>query len=125
MTICSNCNLELPDDNGPVRIPCPDCGSTSRDISIAFHDGVQVHERIKMGVGPKIRGRFKWESIFGDDLHRDSGMWRKIKRVFDRLNNRYTEEISDPKTGKIFRKVDEPLTKHVGRGNAKKTNLLD
>jgi hypothetical protein len=44
----------------------------------------------------------------------------QLRRVVDRRNNRYFEEIEDPKTGEVVRRVDEPLSDHQGRGDARR-----
>lgn len=46
--------------------------------------------------------------------------WHRLSRVIDRRGNRYTEHIEDAETGQVVRHVDEPLTKHTGRGSARK-----
>lgn len=66
-----------------------------------------------------------YEKVSGDDLHRKTGLWSKIVRVVDRLNNRYREHTVDAKTGEVLRSVDEPLTDHIGRGTPKKKHALD
>jgi hypothetical protein len=84
-----------------------------------------VHEtsvlREKLGLKHKRPGHKKaiYESVTGDDLHRNSGEWNKITREIDRENNRYSETIVNPINGKVLRQVDEPLSEHTGRGSAK------
>ena len=68
------------------------------------------------GVGKK---KPSLEGIVGDDLHHDSGKWMYKERVVDREKNKYKEIITDPETGKIVRKCEEPLDKHIGHGSAK------
>ena len=60
-----------------------------------------------------------YESVSGDDLHRDTGQWNKLTREIDRENNRYKEVIINPDNGEILRHCEEPLTDHFGRGSAK------
>lgn len=60
-----------------------------------------------------------YESVSGDDLHRDTGQWNKLTREIDRENNRYKEVIKNPDNGEILRHCEEPLTDHFGRGSAK------
>ena len=65
---------------------------------------------------PGIAGYIK-EIKSGDDLFRLTSEWRKLIRVFDRLNDRYYERITDPETGEVVRECDEPLSHHRGRGS--------
>ena len=60
------------------------------------------------------------EGFAGDDFHRQSGRWCKKKRVIDRQNDRYLEEVVDPDTGAVVHYCDEPLSRHQGHGDAKK-----
>lgn len=78
--------------------------------------------RERIGLKHKRPGHKKpiYESVSGDDLHRATGQWNHLTREIDRENDRYKERIVDSQTGEIIRQVEEPLTKHVGRGYAKK-----
>ena len=60
------------------------------------------------------------EERHGDVLERSTGRWLRITRIIDRRNNRYYEKILNPETRTIMRKVNEPLTKHRGRGSARR-----
>lgn len=60
------------------------------------------------------------EQKVGEDLHRKTGIWNKLRRIIDRDNDFYSEEITDPKTGQIIYKQKEPLSQHRGHGDAKK-----
>jgi hypothetical protein len=72
--------------------------------------------RVKARHGEK--GKPYRETFNGDDLHRDSGEWRKVTRVIDRENDRYSERVVDEQ-GRVVREVDEPLNQHINRGAAK------
>jgi len=69
--------------------------------------------RSKEGGKPFLEGKY------GDDQFRRTGAWNKIERTIDRRGNRYRELITDEE-GNVVRDVDEPLTDHVGRGDAKR-----
>jgi hypothetical protein len=60
------------------------------------------------------------EGKYGDDLYRKTGKWNELERTIDRANDRYREKITDPETGDVIRDLDEPLSKHRGRGDAKR-----
>ena len=61
-----------------------------------------------------------YEMTQGEDFHRKSGMWNYLVRVFDRINNRYKEIITQADTDKIIKFTDEPLTDHKGHDSDKK-----
>jgi hypothetical protein len=44
----------------------------------------------------------------------------RVRRVVDRRNNYYYEKIHDPETREVVREVEQPLTDHRGRGDAKR-----
>jgi hypothetical protein len=92
---------------------------------VGLDEPVELHEALKGKLSDprktgkrKVRGEFRT----GDDLHRQTNQWNKVDRDIDRENDRYRETITDGKTGKVIRSVDEPLSSHRGRGSAKKTN---
>jgi hypothetical protein len=101
------------------RKPCPSCGSLARVFGASIEEAVTLRE--KWGLKHKRPGHKKpiYESISGDDLHRNSGEWNNLTREIDRENNRYKEIIVNPNTGEVLRHVDEPLSEHTGRGSAK------
>jgi hypothetical protein len=45
--------------------------------------------------------------------------WHDVERVIDRGNDRYLEVVRDG-VGEEIRRVDEPLSEHRGRGDAKR-----
>lgn len=80
---------------------------------VRAHGQVSFKGRRRGTRKPFIEG--KW----GEDLHRLSGVWHRLRRVIDRENSRYVEKIEAP-DGTIVRDVDEPLSDHRGHGSAKK-----
>ena len=106
-------------------MPCPHCGSRRRIIGAEVTESLTVRE--KWGMKHKRPGHKKpiSESVTGDDLHRQSGQWNKLDRTIDRLNDRYTELITDPVTGTVIRSCDEPLSDHQGHGTAKRKPIKD
>ena len=44
----------------------------------------------------------------------------RLHRIIDRRHNRYYEKVHDPESREVIREVDEPLTDHQGRGDAKR-----
>lgn len=61
------------------------------------------------------------EGFSGDDLHRKSGKWMKKERVIDHAKDEYKEVVTDPEDGRIVHQCEEPLSKHIGHGSAKKS----
>jgi len=59
------------------------------------------------------------EQISGADLFRKIGRWMHLSRVIDRENDWYSKVITDPVTGKIVYRCEEPLSKHTGHGSAR------
>jgi hypothetical protein len=52
-------------------------------------------------------------------VSRSLGRFVRKTRLIDWVGNRYAEHVVDPRTGRVLRDVDHPLTEHVGRGSAK------
>jgi hypothetical protein len=75
-----------------------------------------------LGYKAKSQGKGKphLEGKTGDDLHRKTGKWMFLERVFDHAKNWYKELITDPETGEVVRHCEEPLTDHGGHGSAKR-----
>ena len=119
---CSQCGTRIDEPHNTPheqRVPCPSCGSIARTFNVHLNETLTLRE--KLGVKQKRPGHKKpiYESVGGDDLHRDTGQWNHLSREIDRLNDRYREKIVNPKTGEVIREVDEPLSEHVTRGSAK------
>ena len=51
-------------------------------------------------------GRHRWalERWFGENFHRDSGTWRRLTRMVDRKNDRYSERITTT-DGEVVRDI--------------------
>jgi hypothetical protein len=101
------------------RKPCPKCGSYKRNLRIAISEELSLKEKTRLKVrGPK-GGRPKYESIYGDDLHRKSGKWMRITRIIDRIGDWYKEVIVDPITNTVIHQNEERLSNHIGHGSDK------
>lgn len=120
---CGECGSPLDEPSeGPAtrRVSCPHCGSTTRKFVQVVDGSISFHEQVRLVKRDQEPGRPAEELTQGDDLNRDSGKWYDLTRHIDRRNNRYKERIVDPETGDVIREVDEPLSDHRGRGNAKR-----
>jgi hypothetical protein len=86
---------------------------------VTISDTITFHEKIGIKARAIEGGRPEYEAVEGDDLHRKSGIWMKLRRLIDRLNDCYLEIVVDPRTGETVHKTDEPLSEHRGHGSAK------
>ena len=120
---CNDCGAALeesPSLPANERTACPRCGSLGRTFSVTLEGGIQLRGGLALKARSSGKGRPYLEAKHGDDYWRRLGKWMNLSRVVDRRNNRYTETITDPETGEVVRHVDEPLTGHVGRGDARR-----
>ena len=117
---CLSCSAILLEPEGEPRSPCPNCGGTSRRAEESLHDGMQFFDHMRM-VG-KHGGRSKpvFDSRVGASFYYKKGEWHHIERTIDRDADRYIETITLMSTGEVIRHVDEPLSRHTGRGSAKR-----
>jgi DNA-directed RNA polymerase subunit RPC12/RpoP len=98
------------------RVPCPACGSTAVLMKLAVSETIHVHERLDLkGRRPGERRPYIEQRV-GDDQHRKTGKWNKVRRVIDRDNNRYQEYVRGP-DDEVIREVDVPLDEHLGHGS--------
>ena len=126
MVKCASCGFEFTErENLPEneRAPCSRCGSLGRALVRVLNESIEVEDRHKM----KLKGGERTASskpgrelIQGHDFHRKSGKWNYLFRLVDRINDWYHEKITDLKTGNTIRDCQEPLSKHPGRGSAKR-----
>lgn len=103
-----------------VRAPCPKCGATKRQHDVSLHiEG--AGSRVGLEVKAKHAGYKKphVELKTGPSLSRQLGKPVDHKRLIDRANDRYCEEVRDYENGAVLHHADEPLSKHTGHGSAK------
>ena len=101
--------------------PCPACGSKIRVLKAAI--GPDTKLRIKAG---EVKERNSSLAVHMErGLHKATGRRHIVVRLFDRIRNRYVEQIKDEATGEIIREVDQPLSDHRGRGADKPKPQLD
>lgn len=79
---------------------------------------------MRIGVSVKVKNpgesRPSIEVKAVPEHNRDRGGQVHVERIVDREKDRYIERITDYETGEVIRECDEPLSKHVNRGNASK-----
>ena len=119
---CSDCGYSYNQDIDEVitiNLPCPECGSTRHTVRLVHTETIRIYEKRKLKVRKPGGGRPIYEHLEGDDLHRKSGLWMKLKRIIDRANDWYEETVIDPRTNKVIHNTSEPLSKHRGHGSDK------
>ncbi|MBI1956302.1 MAG: hypothetical protein HYS38_07900 [Acidobacteria bacterium] len=122
---CGQCKTPL---NEPLqtpaesRIPCPGCGSTSRLFEKAHAETISFQGLLGMKARKPGRKPFL-EQISGASFSKNAKRWVQRFMRIDRCNNQYQEVVTDPETGTIIHKCEEPLSKHRGHGDARKKDV--
>ena len=119
--LCGQCETAVAYAEREPRIPCAVCGSTARKFGVIVAETIQARSSLAMKAKhDAATGKHKWylEQFEGWSLHRDSGQYRKVSQIVDRENDRYRKLVTD-EDGRVVRDVDEALTAHRGRGDAK------
>jgi hypothetical protein len=101
------------------RKPCPECGSLARLHKVEIHEELRVEGHLGMRLRHPGKGKWMVQQHEGDSFFHKTGVWHRISRLLDRVNDLYTERVID-ENGEVIRDIDEPLSKHVGRGSAKR-----
>jgi hypothetical protein len=93
------------------------CGHTHYDI----HLEETLTFRAMLGFKAKTQGKGQpyLKGKVGDDLCHDTGKWMQLQRIVDRAKDWYKEIITDPETGQVVHRCEEPLSEHTGHGSAK------
>jgi hypothetical protein len=105
-------------------MPCRECGASTPNLELTVVDSATARESMTLkGRAPGMT-RPVVEAKAGADFHRDSGEWRHLVRRIDRSLQEhdepwYDETITD-QSGRVIRRVSEPLRNHKGRGSARK-----
>jgi hypothetical protein len=101
------------------RPGCATCGADGIKVNVLVQETITMHERVDLKARHEGQGRPFIEQRVGDDLHRASGTWSKVRRVIDRVvpgQYRYIEHVIDHK-GTVVRDIDVPLSEHRGHGD--------
>jgi hypothetical protein len=118
---CGQCKRVLDETGGEAvesRLPCPSCGSTTRTVELHIESHVTLRSMLSLKAKPTVGKWFQRQKV-GDELFRLTGTWHRLSRLIDRRGNRYREHIVDER-GEVVRDVDEPLTDHTDRGDARR-----
>lgn len=122
---CTDCGTTLDQDVGDRdRVPCPQCGSMKRSVSLKLSDTVHcpVTEWVDMKLkNPNLPSKKKLRAHIqtGQQMSVRLGRYVDKERVLDKENDHYLETVVDPVTGDVLRHCEEPLSVHQGRGSAK------
>ena len=110
---------ERPDTRPEKRIPCPSCGSTSREFDVDFSSRLTIYSSIGIKAKRKSQKKPYVEEFSGVEL------WRKFKklvrkyRTIDRDNDLYEEKVTELETDEIIHHCKEPLSTHKNHGTVK------
>jgi len=115
---CADCGEVLPTEwiSLQHRDNCPRCNSPSKLISIDVIDKLEMPIR---DTNYNSKKNPRHEFFEGDDLRKSDGKWMKKRRVIDKNNDSYFEEVIDPETGEVIHKCEEALSEHFGHGSAR------
>ena len=95
-------------------------GLAERHFALTLEGKVSVHSSLGLKHKGAGRGKPFKELKQGDSYSTSRGRWMSLLQIVDRRNNRYRKLVTDPETGDVLRDVDEPLSEHVGRGDARR-----
>jgi predicted RNA-binding Zn-ribbon protein involved in translation (DUF1610 family) len=126
---CASCGHVLEDqdaDAAEIRHPCPQCGSTARQIDVRISDEISGSDPVNARGGrqrnePGGRKRPYVEAVFGKrELTFSTGRVSTRTKVENRRDDLYSEVVADAETGEIIHECREPLSQHRGHGDARK-----
>ena len=117
---CSECGAPASDAALETRQPCPVCRSMARTMGVAVKLEAKTVMYIKTRALHREGGhKVVREEIIGDDFYRATGKWSVMRRLIDRINDRYEETFRDRDTGEILHQKAHRLSEHRGFGSAK------
>ena len=126
---CADCGIELQygESKSERYTLCPACGSVKRNLTLSITEQLQTaHEKL---TGKSKDTRFpskknpRVKFFVGDDQRKSDKKWMRKTRTIDRDKNQYSEVVTDPETGAVIHKCEQPLSQHTGHGTAKKKKL--
>lgn len=115
---CGDCYAPIPQPRwyqSKRRKPCKICGSTKRAYGKGLDAKVPIYSKLTFKARHPGRRPFA-EGFVGDSLHRLTGVWSRVERIFWRDDDWYREHISDRKSGRVIRHVEHRLSEHKGHG---------
>lgn len=121
-TVCGECGAPIEEtlDTPEARNPCSKCGGTKRSINVSITESVTARDGIGLKANRPGQKKPYVEAKSGPSHSQRLGKLVEHERLIDRDNDRYSEKVTDYETGEIHHQCDEPLSKHVDHGSAKK-----
>ncbi len=121
--VCSDCGAEISVVNDTItyRTPCATCGGISRAFQKSLSGSLVLRSSLRLT--GFVTSKTKWfvklmsEPSFTHHLR----VWCHRLKVENKRTNEYLEILTNPETGEILHKCEEPLTEHHGHGTAKKS----
>lgn len=120
--LCGDCDALigiLEGDAPPNGLRCSACGSERLTVLITVGDECKTREQVDLAVRSGGGGKPVRKVRSGDSYSHARQKWVELHRDVNRLEDRYSEVVSDPQTGEVIHKCDEPLSEHQGHGSAK------
>ncbi len=99
--------------------PCPICAKPI-DKKIGVPYTLASYDVSKLVVKDPCLQRPTIEQHLGKRHSHKLGHFVKLRRIIDRVRDWYSETVTDPSTGEVIHKCEEPLRKHTGHGSAKR-----
>jgi len=116
---CKMCGVILLEVEGTERTPCPVCGEKGRVFERQLEDTICLRDQTRMIGKHNGKGKPFFDARIGADFYFKTQKWHHLERIIDWDNDTYIETITNPETGEIIKKVEEPLSHHRGHGTAK------
>ena len=124
--MCSDCKYiyEAEVRLAKNNVYCPMCNSSNVIILVNLGSeniNSNFHEFSKSRIKEKGKKKPIREVFDGDDLFKKKKKWVKKRRIIDRENDTYFEDVRDEND--TIHHCEEKLTEHFGHGDAKKSSL--
>lgn len=120
---CANCGEPVADDTQSAqRQPCPQCGSTDRNVYVKVADNIKAYDSLRAkqkDPSKKSKDKVRVDTYAGYEHSYKLNKIVEKKRTIDKNNDRYTELVTDPDTKEIIHKCNEKHSEHRGHGYAK------
>ena len=125
---CGNCGAQLKEalasDKASARTRCAFCGSTKR----IYHEFVAETIDVRDGTAFKVKHGQRKAHYEAKSMPDFSVCYNKLvhrETIIDRENDRYVERVTDYESGNVIHQCDEPLSKHIGHGAARRSSPPD
>jgi hypothetical protein len=120
-TKCASCEVILDAPRGD-RSPCPVCSETSRIVLGSLSDRMRLLDGYDVRHRKPGKKGWRYREENQPEFYRLRGEWQRVRRVYDRDNDRYFEEITRLSDGTVSLHVEEPLSEHRGHGSNRESD---